>query len=63
MDEELVKAIDDFFDAGDFAELIGATTRELVEAFPDQVDTALSDLLEMMGLHNNNEDNYGEETD
>lgn len=48
MDEMLRKAICDYFEAGDFAEYIGVTVEELLEAFPDQVSEALEDILELM---------------
>lgn len=64
MNEELRKAIADFFDAGDFAEFIGVTTEDLINAFPDEVDEALDDIKELMGLQGMDlEDNYDEETD
>lgn len=50
MDEELSKAMDDFFDTGDFAELLGVTTLDLIKAFPVEVEEACEDLEEMMGL-------------
>lgn len=64
MDEELRKAIADYFDAGDFAEFIGVTTLDLITAFPEEVEQVLPDILEMMGLENSEvEDNYDEETE
>ena len=48
MDDELRKAIADFFDAGDFAEFIGITTEQIIEAFPNEVEDALDDILELM---------------
>jgi hypothetical protein len=48
---ELRKAIADFFDAGDFAEFIGVDTAMLIDAFEDEVEEALPDIQEMMGLH------------
>lgn len=48
MDEELRKAIADYFDAGNFAEFIGVTTLQLIEAFPDETEAALEDILELM---------------
>lgn len=48
MDEMLRKAICDYFEAGDFAEYIGVTVEDLLEAFPDQVSEALEDILELM---------------
>lgn len=61
MNEELRKAIADYFDAGDFAEFIGVNTMDLIVAFPDEVNDALEDIKEIMGLNNDVEDNYGEE--
>lgn len=51
IDDELRKAIADFFDAGDFAEFIGVTTEQLIDAFEEEVVEALPDIAEMMGLH------------
>lgn len=64
MNEELRKAIADYFDPGEFAEFIGVKTDDLITAFPDEVDEALDDIKEMMGLQGMGlEDNYDEETD
>lgn len=64
MNEELRKAIADYFDAGDFAEFIGLKTEDLLVAFPDEVDDVLDDIKEMMGLQGMDlEDNYDEETE
>jgi hypothetical protein len=48
MDDMLRKAICDYFEAGDFAEYIGVTVDDMIEAFPDEVEDALDDLKEMM---------------
>lgn len=48
MDEELRKAIDDYFDASDFVEYIGVTTLDLIEAFPDKVEECQDEILELM---------------
>lgn len=48
MDEMLRKAICDYFEAGDFAEYIGVTVDDLIEAFPDEVEDALDDIKELM---------------
>lgn len=48
MDEELRKAIDDYFDVGEFAEFIGIKTRDIIDNFPDEVDDALDDIKDMM---------------
>lgn len=64
MSEELCKAIDDYFDVGEFAEFIGVKVADLIKAFPDEVDDALDDIKEMMGLQGLDlEDNYDEETE
>lgn len=49
MNDELRKAIADYFDAGDFAEFIGIDTMDLINAFPEEVEDVLDDILELMG--------------
>lgn len=61
MDDELRKAIADYFDAGDFAEFIGVTTEELIEAFPNRVEDCLEEIKEIMGINVEVEDSYDEE--
>lgn len=61
LNDELRKAIADYFDAGDFAEFIGVTTEELIDAFPDKVEEVLDDIKELMGLNSEVEDNYDED--
>lgn len=64
MDEELRKIISDYFDAGDFAEFIGLKTDQLIEEFPDEVEDALDDIKELMGLrlpHLDPEEEEGDE--
>jgi hypothetical protein len=61
MDEELRKAIADYFDAGEFAEFIGVTTMDLINAFPDEVETVMDDILELMEYKNSVIMNTGEE--
>lgn len=60
-DEELRKAIADYFDASDFAEFIGVTVEDLMDAFPVEVDECLEDIKEIMGLNVEVEDDYDEE--
>lgn len=48
MDEMLRRAICDYFEAGDFAEYIGVTVDDLINAFPDEVEDALDELKELM---------------
>lgn len=50
MNEELRKAVDDYFDASDFVGYIGVTVLDLIEAFPEKVDEAEDEILELMGL-------------
>jgi hypothetical protein len=48
MDEMLRRAICDYFEAGDFAEYIGVTVEDLINAFPDEVEDALDEIKELM---------------
>lgn len=48
MDDMLRRAICDYFEAGDFAEYIGVTVDDLINAFPDEVEDALDELKELM---------------
>jgi hypothetical protein len=57
MDEELRKAICDYFEVGDFAEYIGVTVDDLIEAFPDEVEDALEDIKELMEWEDVEDDN------
>lgn len=52
MNEMLRRAICDYFEAGDFAEYIGVTVDDLITAFPDEVEDALEDLMELMEYEN-----------
>jgi hypothetical protein len=52
MDDMLRRAICDYFEAGDFAEYIGVTVDDLINAFPDEVDDVLDDIKEIMGYEN-----------
>ena len=63
MDEELRKALADFFDVGEFAELIDVKVTDLITAFPDEVEEALEGLIDLAGLRGANiaEDDYSEE--
>lgn len=56
MDDMLRRAICDYFEAGDFAEYIGVTVDDLIEAFPDEVDDALDDIKELMEWQDVEED-------
>lgn len=48
MDDELRKAISDYFEVGEFAEYIGVSVDDLIEMFPDEFDDAFDDILELM---------------
>jgi hypothetical protein len=52
MDDMLRRAICDYFEAGDFAEYIGVTVDDLINAFPDEVDDALDEIKELMEYEN-----------
>lgn len=52
MDEELLKKIADFFDAGDLPEYLGLTCLDILRAFPDELEDCLEDILELMGIQN-----------
>ena len=58
MNEELCKALEDYFEVGEFAEMIGITVTDLIEMFPDEVEDALDDLKEIIGW---TEEEYDEE--
>lgn len=49
MNEGLRKALCDYFEAGEFAELLGITVDDLITDYPDQLDDALDDLKEIIG--------------
>lgn len=49
MNEMLRRAICDYFEAGEFAELLGITVDDLITDYPDQLDDALHDLKEIIG--------------
>ncbi len=48
MTDELRKAICDYFDPGEFAELVGVKVEDLIDAFPEEVEECLDELLEIM---------------
>lgn len=51
MDEETKNRIADFFDAGELAEYLGITTRQIIDAFPDELEEALDEIEELMEFH------------
>ena len=64
MDEELRKAIADYFDPGNLVEFLGLTTDQILEEFNDEVEDALEDIKELMGLrlpHLNPDEDEGDE--
>lgn len=56
MNEELCKAIEDYFEVGDFAEFVGLKVYDLIEMFPDEVDDALPDIKELIGWDDGEDD-------
>lgn len=56
MNEELCKALEDYFEVGEFAELLGLKVSDLIEMFPDEVEDALDDLKDIIGWIDGEED-------
>lgn len=56
MNEELCKALEDYFEVGEFGELLGLKVSDLIEMFPDEVDEALDDLKDIIGWVDGEED-------
>lgn len=56
MNEELCKALEDYFEVGEFAELLGLKVSDLIEMFPDEVEEALDDLKDIIGWVDGEED-------
>jgi hypothetical protein len=52
MDEELKLRIADFFSAGELPEYLGISAYDILCAFPDELEDALEDILELMGVSN-----------
>lgn len=48
MNEEIKARLADYFDAWDLVELLRIPTRDVIEAFEDEVEDALEDLEELM---------------
>lgn len=48
MDEMLRKAIADYFEPGDFADYLGVTVDDMMNAFPDELEDALDEIKELM---------------
>lgn len=52
MDEDTINRIADYFDAGELAEYLGISSRDIIDAFPEEVEDALEDIEELMGIKN-----------
>lgn len=52
MDKEALERIADFFDPWDLVDLLGLTTKDIVEAFPEAIEEAIEDIEELMGVRN-----------
>lgn len=48
INEELLKSIADFFLAGELAEYLGISAMDILEAFPNELEDALPEILELM---------------
>ena len=59
MDDELRKMIDYYFDASDLVEFLGLSAIDIVDNFPKEIEDALDDIKDMIGLREED----GEEDD
>jgi hypothetical protein len=50
MDEETKNRLADYFEAWDLVELLRIPTKDIIEAFEDEVENALEDLEEIMEI-------------
>ena len=51
MDDETKNRISDFFSPSEIAEYLGISTRDILDAFPDEVEDALSEIEELMEFY------------
>jgi len=56
LDRDVIAAIVDYFEPWDLVEFLGLKTRDVVDAFEDEIEDALEDILELMGLNTEDED-------
>lgn len=50
MDEELKNRLADYFESWELAELLRLNSKDVIEAFEDEVLDALEDLEDLMGI-------------
>ena len=50
MDEETKERIADFFDAWDLVAFLQVSTKDIIEAFPEEIEDALEDIEDLMDL-------------
>lgn len=50
MDKETLERIADYFDGHELAEYLKLSARDIIEAFPEEVEEALDDIEELMGV-------------
>ena len=51
LDKETKARIADYFDAGDLVELLQVKTTDVVDAFEEEIEEALGDLEDIMGVN------------
>lgn len=50
MDDETKERIADFFDAWDLVAFLQVSTRDIIEAFPEELEEALEDIEDIMDV-------------
>lgn len=49
MKEEIIRRLEDFFEASEFADYLGISVRDMIEAFPEKLEErVLAELEELM---------------
>jgi hypothetical protein len=55
IDKETMSRLSDYFDPWDLVELLGLKTQDIIDAFEPEVEDALDDLNDIMGLNDDEE--------
>lgn len=55
INKETMDRLSDYFDAYDLVELLGLKTQDIIDAFEPEVEDALDDLMDIMGLNDDEE--------
>jgi hypothetical protein len=56
VDRETKLRIEDYFESWELAEFLQLPVSELIDAFEDEIESALDDIEELMGLRRNERD-------